>query len=159
MRVLTRFPAAFALGAATAFFLDPRDGTRRRHELRDRALRGLRRLRQLVVKKSKLFRGRVQGIAHQARSSVEGPVGAGQVATDDATVRQRILSDALRRAGVGTSEVEVDVHDGVATLRGTVASPSLADDLVAAVREVPGVREVEPAITVGARGGALDQGV
>jgi osmotically-inducible protein OsmY len=159
MRVLTRFPAAFALGAATAFFLDPRDGTRRRHELRDRALRGLRRLRQLVVKKSKLYRGRAEGSAQQAWSSVEVSVGAEQVATDDATVRQRILSDALRHAGVGTNEVEVDVHDGVATLRGTVATPSLADDLIAAVREVPGVREVEPALTVAATGGALDQGV
>jgi osmotically-inducible protein OsmY len=153
--MFTRFPAAFALGAATAFFLDPGDGTRRRHEVRDRALRALRGVRRFLVRKSKLYGGHARGVAHEARTSV-APT---QVATDDATVKQRILSDALRDAGVESSDVEVDVRDGVATLRGTVSSSTLAGDLVSRVGEVPGVREVAPALRVGGAGDELDQGV
>jgi BON domain len=150
VRRLGRFPVAFALGAAAVFFLDPRDGARRRHELRDRSLRLLRRAGRWLTAKTKYYGGRAQGVAHEARSAVASP----EVATDDATVKQRIMSDALREVGVGSREVEVDVRDGVATLRGTVSSPTLAGDLVARVREVPGVREVAPALTVAETSGA-----
>jgi BON domain len=127
---LARLPVVFALGFATAFFLDPRDGTRRRHVLRDRLLRLARRGRGFVAK---------------ARTAVSEP----GVATDDATVRQRILSNALRDARVKTSDVAVDVTNGVVTLRGALSSRTLADDLVARIRDVPGVRDVATAITVG----------
>jgi BON domain len=154
-RLLSRFPVAFALGAAAAFFFDPRDGARRRHEARDRTLRALRRVGRSLTGKAKFYGGRARGVAHEAKTMVSDE----PEAADDATVRQRILSDALRDVGVASKDVEVDVRDGVATLRGTVASPTLADDLVARVREVPGVREVTPALTVGTTGEALDQGV
>lgn len=126
MRTALRLPLAFALGFATAFFLDPRNGKRRRHALRD----------------GTLHRGR--GLAAEARTSVAPPADT----VDDAAVKQRILSDALRSLAVATSDVRVDVSDGVATLRGVVASHALADDLVARVREVPGVRGVSAAIGV-----------
>jgi BON domain len=154
-RLLSRFPIAFALGAATAFFLDPRDGARRRHELRDRTLRLLRRTGGLLVGKSKFYGGRVKGVAHEVKTAASGE----PEAADDATVRQRILSDALRDVGVATKDVDVDVRNGVATIRGEVASSSLADDLVARVRNVPGVRGVTPALTVATTGETLDQGV
>jgi hypothetical protein len=154
-RLFARFPAAFVLGAATVFFLDPRDGRRRRHQLRDRTLRALRRLGRAVARRTRFYGGRVRGVAHEARTAVS----PSEVESDDVVVRQRILSDALRDAAVEAKDLEVDVHDGVATLRGTVPSSSLADDLVSRVREVPGVRAVTPALTVGSPGEHLDQGI
>lgn len=144
-----RVPTAFVLGGAAAYFFDPELGKRRRHVLRDRALRGLRRLRRLVVGKTKFAAGHLQGVAAGARSAVVKP----EVATDDATVRQRILSDALRDAlesePAVRDTIEVEVQNGVATLRGPVPSQSLADALIERVREVPGVEAVSHQLTVG----------
>jgi osmotically-inducible protein OsmY len=150
-----RFPFAFALGAfvafVTAYFFSPQLGKRRRHVLRDRSLRVVRRGRRLAVGKTKYAAGHVQGAAAEARRTVVKP----DVPTDDATVRQRILSDALREALKSDPEVrdqiEVDVQEGVATLRGSVPNESLVDELVSKVREVPGVKAVSPELTVGAR--------
>lgn len=150
-----RFPTGFALGAITAlftaFFFDPQLGKRRRHVLRDRSFSTVRRLRRLAVGKTKYAAGHVQGAAAEVRKTVVQP----EIATDDATVRQRILSDALRDAlqsdpGV-RDRIEVEVEHGVATLRGPVPSESLADELVAKVRDVPGVKAVSPELTVEAR--------
>lgn len=149
-----RLPTAFALGAVTAFFLDPRDGTRRRHVLRDRVLAGLRRGGRLLGRKSRFAAGKAQGVAAEARSALV----PSSAPSDDATVKQRILSDALRDLAVSTKDVAVDVEDGVATLRGSVASSALADDLVQRVREVPGVREVTHELDVAAAA-ELDQGI
>jgi osmotically-inducible protein OsmY len=143
---LTPSTTAFGLGFATAFFFDPRSGAGRRSVLRDRVLRLVRRARRLARRKSRYYAGKAHGVAAEARSAVVEP----SAATDDATVRQRILSDALRAARVSTSDVEVDVRGGVATLRGSIASRELVDDLVEQVRKVPGVREVSPQLTVSA---------
>jgi BON domain len=149
VRVLLRIPAAFVFGGAAAYFFDPQLGKRRRHVLRDRALRGLRRLRRLVVGKTRFAAGHVQGVAAEARSAVVKP----DVPTDDATVRQRIMSDALRDALESEPSVrdgiEVEVQNGVATLRGPVPSQSLADELIERVRDVPGVEAVSHQLTVG----------
>jgi osmotically-inducible protein OsmY len=143
MRTALRLPLAFALGFATAYFLDPRHGKRRRHVLRDRALRQLRRGSRSATRRSRYRADQAKGLVAEATSVV-----AREEAVDDATVRQRILSDALRSLPVAASDVRVDVSDGVASLRGVVASHTLADDLVARVREVPGVRGVSSAVAV-----------
>ena len=150
-----RFPTGFALGAfiasLTAYFFDPQLGKRRRHVVRDRSLRAVRRLRRLAVGKTKYAAGHVQGAAAEVRKTVVKP----EVQTDDATVRQRILSDALRDALQSDPSVkdgiEVEVREGVATLRGSVPDESLVDELVARVREVPGVKAVSPELTVASR--------
>jgi osmotically-inducible protein OsmY len=141
-----RIPSAFVLGAVTAFFFDPRLGKGRRHVLRDRSLRALRRAGRLPVGKAKFFEGHARGAAVEARSAVVKP----DVRTADATVKQRILSDAFRGIPGVTSDLHVDVENGVARLSGTVPSQSLVNDLVSRVRKVPGVREVAPRLTVGA---------
>jgi hypothetical protein len=50
--------------------------------------------------------------------------------------------------GLSPTEVQVEVESGVATLRGSVDSRSLADDLVTRVEKVPGVRGVAAMIRV-----------
>ncbi len=151
-----RFPSAFLAGAATAFFFDPRLGRRRRNLLRDRALAAKRRLRRLVTRKTRYVAGHARGVAAELQSSAPKPYTPGD---DDATVKQRILSNAFRDLPVTTSDLQVEVEGGVATLRGSVESSSLADDLIARVREVPGVRAVTPQLTVVAPGTELDHGI
>lgn len=144
----SRLSTGLLLGAALAFFFDPRGGTRRRHTFRDRVGGALRHAGALLRRKAALVAGHARGAGAKARAVVVRP----QADVDDATVRQRILSDALRDVGASTRDIEVEVHGGVATLRGSVWSQTLADDLVARVRGVPGVRAVEPALTVAGSG-------
>jgi len=139
-----RSTRAFLIGAGTAYFLDPRQGRRRRNVLRDRSLALVRRGSRVGARKARFAGGHVRGLVAMARHLVS----RAPQAADDATVAQRIRSDALRDVGLSTRDVEVEVADGVATLRGAVGSRSLADDLVARVGKVPGVRDVAAMIRV-----------
>ena len=134
---------AFMIGAGAAYLFDPTEGKRRRHMLFDRTARAVRKVARFAAKKTRFVGGRFRGLVAGARH-----IGSRPAATDDATVLQRIRSDAYREAGVSTKEVDVSVEAGVARLHGSLASPSLADDLVREVRKVPGVRDVEAAIQV-----------
>jgi osmotically-inducible protein OsmY len=131
------------LGASIAYLFDPKSGRGRRAKLIDRAGRLLREVTRLAGRKSRFVAGRLRGLSAPLHQD-EAPR-----ATDDGTVLQRIRSEALRDVGVSTSEVDVTVADGVATLRGEVVSASLVDDLVDRVRLVPGVRDVDAMIRVG----------
>jgi hypothetical protein len=139
-----RFLRAFALGAATAYIFDPRDGRRRRALLRDRVLRLLRQGRRKLAGRSRYVAGQAHGVAAEARSRVSAP----EISTDDETVRQRIQSDALRDVPVSKGEIDVQVHEGVATLRGSVQDETLVETLVRRVSEIPGVTEVKPELEV-----------
>ena len=139
-----RSKTAFLAGIGTAYFFDPDTGKRRRHMARDRSLRAVRGLGGLGVQKAKLTAGRVYGLAAVARRAVRRD----DVPVDDATVAQRIRSDALRDVGVSTKDVDVRVEDGLARLKGSVASADLADKLVSRVRGVAGVRDVSAELHV-----------
>ncbi len=140
-----RSKTAFLAGIGTAYFFDPETGKRRRHVARDRSLRALRRRSHVGVQRAKLASGRAYGLAAIARNAVRR---RDDVAVDDATVAQRIRSDALRDVGVSTSDVDVLVEDGFARLRGSVPSIDLADKLVARVRKVAGVNDVSAELEV-----------
>lgn len=144
-----RIPTSFALGAATAFFLDPTLGKRRRHQLRDRSLKALRRGARFLLGKGRLAAGHARGAAHETRSAL-----APDAPADDVTVRQRILSDAFRGLSQEVGHVQVEVRDGVALLSGSVPEESLVDDLTERVRKVPGVSEVDPRLRVVPAGAA-----
>jgi osmotically-inducible protein OsmY len=132
----------FVLGVGTAYLLDPSLGRTRRKKLLDRTAALGRRSARLAAKKGRFTLGKARGVAATVTPTTE------QRPTDDATVLQRIRSEALRAAGVSTQEVEVQVENGVATLKGTVASAKLADDLLERVRDVPGVEDVAAMIRV-----------
>jgi hypothetical protein len=135
---------AFLAGAGAAYFFDPETGKRRRHVARDRSLRALRRVQRGAVKKVKLVGGHARGLSAISRRALSRPA----VAVDDATVAQRIRSDALRDLGLSTKDVDVRVEEGFATLRGSVATIDEADRLVSRVRKVPGVKDVSAEVRV-----------
>src|SRR5262245_41819568 len=132
------------LGAGIAYLFDPQNGKGRRAKLVDRCGRLLRRLGRLTARKTRFAKGQLQGLAAPLQQDDTAR------ATDDGTVLQRIRSEALRDVGVSTTEVDVTVADGVVSLRGEVATASLVDDLVDRVRLVPGVRDVDAMVRVGA---------
>jgi len=132
------------LGAGIAYLFDPQSGKGRRAKLVDRGGRLVRRLGRLTARKTRYAKGQLEGLAAPLRQDEAAR------ATDDGTVLQRIRSEALRDVGVSTTDVDVSVADGVVSLRGQVPSASLVDDLVDRVRLVPGVRDVDAMIRVGA---------
>jgi hypothetical protein len=136
---------SFLIGAGAAYLLDPSQGKRRRHVLRSRTARIVRRTARFGTQKIRFAGGHLRGLVALSRRLVSRP----NVPVDDETVTQRIRSSAFRDVGISTRDVEVAVEGGVATLRGSVDSHSLADDLVARVRKVPGVRDVASMIRVG----------
>jgi hypothetical protein len=139
-----RSKTAFLAGIGTAYFFDPQTGKKRRHEFRDRSLRAVRQLGRLSVRKAKFAGGHVEGLGARARNALARR----DVPTDDATVAQRIRSDALRDVGVSTRDVDVTVEGGFARLRGSVPSVDLADRLVRRVRKIAGVQDVSAELRV-----------
>lgn len=139
-----RSAKAFLIGFGTAYLFDLQQGRRRRTVARERVLKAVRRTARVGQRKARFTGGRLRGVVARARFLVRRP----SLSTDDRTVEQRIRSGALRDVGLSTNEVEVEVEAGVASLRGAVDSPSLADDLVTRVEKVPGVRDVAAMIRV-----------
>jgi BON domain len=137
-RGLMRSTKAFLIGAGTAYLLDPGHGRRRRHVLRDRSRRIVRVVGRRGASKARFTSGRLRGTVASFRRLVT----PADVAVDDVTVIQRIRSDAFRRAGVSTRDVELRVEDGVATISGSVDSSEHADALVQRVAKTPGVSDV-----------------
>jgi hypothetical protein len=139
-----RSASAFLIGLGTAYFFDPERGKSRRAVARDKGAKLVRRLVTTLQKRSRFAAGKAEGLYARSRKAVTQP----EVATDDATVEQRIRSEAFRHIGVPGNAIEVDVENGVATLTGSVASDDLVSDLVEAVGKVAGVQEVESRVSV-----------
>ena len=62
---------------------------------------------------------------------------------DDATLAQKIETQIFRDPDVPKGQINVNVQEGVAQLRGEVPTPDMLEALVERTREVQGVREVE----------------
>ena len=132
-----RLAKAFIAGVGVAYLFDPAQGTRRRRQV-------LGRVAQL---------GRLGPRVRRRFTERKDPSSASSILVEDPTVLQLIQRDALGTVGISTDEVEVEVNDGVATLRGSVATASLADDLIQQVSLIPGVRDVAAMLRIGGYSG------
>lgn len=77
---------------------------------------------------------------------------AGKLTTDDAIydyVRRKLASDPVVKGG----GLQVEVHQGAVTLRGTVEEQKQKDKAAKLARKVTGVKSVDNEITVVERGG------
>ena len=110
----------------------------------DRSLALVRRGSRLGTRKARFAGGHARGVVAVSKRLLGTP----ERATDDATLVQRIRSEALRSAGVPTRDVDVRVEDGVAILRGSVNGREAADGLVSRTAKVQGVREVAAMLRV-----------
>jgi BON domain len=139
-----RSVSAFLVGLGTAYFFDPSRGKSRRAVARDKGAKLARRLATTLQKRTRFATGKAEGLYARSRKAVTQP----EVATDDATVEQRIRSEAFRYIDVPGNAIEVEVENGVATLTGSVARDDLVSDLIEAVGKIAGVQEVESRVRV-----------
>src|SRR5262245_12351797 len=127
-------------GAALAYFLDPQNGRRRRHQSRDQALslarHAAKRARKLVHHASSDAAGTARRAAHALRP----PMG---VELDDATLVDKVESIVFRNHDVPKGQININAENGVVFLRGHVERPELVEALEKRVRKVGGVKDVE----------------
>jgi osmotically-inducible protein OsmY len=150
-----RLFAAIGVGALAEYFLDPQQGARRRHSMRDRARATLRRRSRDAARRAKYLEGVAEGVAHKTAHAVPG-VGAHKEQPDDITLAQKVESIAFRKAGVPKDRVSVNADNAVIYLRGHLESDRQIEELVRAAQAIEGVDGVKsllhagPAATEGA---------
>jgi hypothetical protein len=134
-RTAMGFLAGMGVGAGLMFILDPQAGRRRRSLLRDRASGAMHEVREGWDVLQQDVSNRARGLAAEARARFSGePV-------DDRVLVERVRSH-LGRVVSHPHAIHTEAHDG----RVTVSGPVLADEanrLLACVRSVPGVKDVE----------------
>ena len=138
------------LGAAIAYLFDRERGAERRARLREQASSTAQRASEsfgagqpmsvvaVAVERIGSVRSRLGGYGDVLD---DAPVDDGT--PDDATLVDRIRSEALGDPRVPAGEINVDVADGTATLRGELTDQALIDLVVDRVRAVPGVVGVD----------------
>ena len=133
---MMKFVSGVAVGVAAMYVLDPVKGRGRRAVLRDRARSTMRTRHRRAEQQARDAANREAGEQARAR-------GAGHFhPTDDRSVELH-LHQLLAELDVDTHDVTVEVHEGLARLRGQVASDTDRQRVLTTVRESRGVREVE----------------
>ena len=130
-----------AIGAATAWFMDPNDGARRRNVTRDKAMKYLRRGLGQAERQASYVGHTIKGKATAAAPGT-GRSPAGERLNDPA-LQAKIESEVFRGAEEPKGKVSVNVEDGIAYLRGEVEDRATAERLREATASVEGVRGVE----------------
>jgi osmotically-inducible protein OsmY len=134
------FISAAVGGAALAYFLDPQNGRRRRHQSRDQARslarHAAKRARKLVHHATSDATGTARRAAHALRPPVD-------VELDDATLVDKVESIVFRKDDVPKGQININAENGVVFLRGRVERPELVETLEKRVRGVNGVKDVE----------------
>jgi osmotically-inducible protein OsmY len=129
-----------AAGFAAAWFLDPNDGTRRRHVVRDKAMKYARQGKDEAVRKADYAAGQVKGAASTATPSSRED--AAERLNDPALVR-KVESEVFRDDELPKGKVSVNAEYGVIYFRGEVPSADAMQELTKRARAVDGVRAVE----------------
>jgi BON domain len=123
-------------GAGIEYLLDPADGKRRRHVLRDRLKSATKRTARSGVQQARYYEGKATGMVKEATSAPAPPA-------DDITLADRVRTEIFRRPDAPKDRVNVSVVDSIVYLRGELDRAEEIDQLVADARRVAGVRSVE----------------
>ena len=132
------FGLGTALGVLLAYFFDPQNGNRRRHQAVDRTAAFFRRRARETARVGRGVAAEAYGVSQKVQHAHEEPK-----EFDDATLADKVRSEAFRTVDVPSGQVNVNVQEGVVQLRGEVPNPDMLDDLVDKTRKVQGVRDVE----------------
>jgi osmotically-inducible protein OsmY len=126
-----------AIGAALAYFFDPDQGARRRNITRDRVGSLLRQSSERGEQLGRLAKGHAEGVAYRATHPAPE-----NVEPDDVTLVNRIESEVFRSRDLEKGQVNINAVAGVVFLRGQLDREDKIKRLEAAVRRVPGVKDV-----------------
>lgn len=132
------FTFGAALGALLAYFLDPQNGTRRRHMAIDRTAAFFRSRARESARAGRGVAADAHGVSQKLQHRDEQPKDY-----DDATLADKVRTEIFRPEDAPKGDVNVNVQDGVVQLRGEVQQEELIEDLVERTRNVQGVRGVE----------------
>jgi len=136
MRVKRVLLVGIAIGATAAYYADRDRGHARRTRDADRARARLRRRRRQAASHARYEAGRAEGDA-----AIRAGAGRFHPADDRAVADN--LRAVLSGLDVDTSDVTVEVVEGVVRLRGQVADRKASLRVVQAVSGEPGVRLTE----------------
>jgi osmotically-inducible protein OsmY len=135
---MKRFGLGALVGALAAVFLDPANGKRRRHTLRDRSRGSLRRGTRRTARLGRGVAAQTYGLAQKARHLHQQPKDY-----DDATLKAKVETELFRPEHAPKGRVNVNAQNGIVQLRGELDSRDLIEDLVHRTRKIQGVRDVE----------------
>jgi osmotically-inducible protein OsmY len=136
MRKLLTSAGLVATGAGLAYLYDPDRGRARRARLRDQGRARLRERSDAAERQARYAAGVAAGAEAQAR-------GAGTYHPHGDVDLREHLHQVLAECPIDARDVNVDVVDGIATLRGQVQRPDEVKALQAVVADVPGVLVVQ----------------
>jgi osmotically-inducible protein OsmY len=128
-------PAVAGAGAAIAYLFDPDNGRRRRAITKDRTAAALRTVTRRTGQRARYIEGHVHGAARKVQPDRTDRM------HDDTTIKHKIESEVLR--DYDAANVNVNVDDGVAFLRGELRRPDQISSLERDVSRVAGVRSVQ----------------
>ncbi len=128
---------AFVTGVAVEFFLDPRNGKRRRHLVRDRTRAVLRRRARRVERQAHYEAGKLAGLAHAVTHRDQA------AELDDVSLVRKVESELFRDRTIPKGQISINADRGIVVLRGQLDDAELIQRIEREVRKITGVREVE----------------
>jgi hypothetical protein len=123
------------LGAALMYVLDPERGKRRRAIARDKALSGAHKAGDRLAARSRDVANRARGVAAELKSLTKSEE------ADDLVLEERVRAE-LGRVVAHPGSIEAAAVAGTVILSGSARTSEL-DELLSAVRGIPGVQDVE----------------
>ena len=142
MSKFVRIVGVGAAAAAAMYLLDPDRGRSRRAKLSDQAAALARKAEEKTRAQAEYQKGVVQGLAHDLTEPFRS-----EPEFDDETLRQKVKSEAIGRWDGPKNDVQVDVDNGVVTLKGNIDAEKV-DRLIRLVKGVPGVASVNDQLSV-----------
>lgn len=133
---MKRFFTAGLIGAAAAYFLDPTAGSQRRNAMGGRLTSLFRRGGQQIQSQVQSVGGQAQGFAQATSAPPDNPN------PDDLTLRDRVESEIFRNTETSRENINVNVVDGVVTVRGELPSQQEIDGLVQQIKSIRNVKGV-----------------
>lgn len=131
------------LGALIGVLLAPSRGSRSRALVRDKLSKGAHKIEGLgaeVVRKTHDLSNRAEGVMHAVSEKLHPtPDDA-----DDVTIADRVRTALGRLESLtGAERINIDVYEGLVTLRGPVSDTATLDAVLGTAQKVEGVREIK----------------
>jgi osmotically-inducible protein OsmY len=126
-----------AVGGAVYYFFVGEQGAKRREQAQERAGELLGRGKRAADEAGEAMSAEAKRMKEEAQSAAEQATDF-----DDQTLKQKVETEVLA-GDAPKGQVDVNVANGVVTLRGELEQSDLIEDLEQRVRKVQGVRGVE----------------
>jgi hypothetical protein len=132
-----------ALGVGAMYLLDPADGGRRRHVLRDKFMSGFGRMATKLERLGRDAWNRTAGTVHELKAR------RGEEFIDDRTLVERIRANVGHCVAINLRHLDLTATNGRVTLRGSIPEHEV-DNVLKCAWSTRGVKEIINQINMGA---------